>query len=762
MCIEPVGEGAIRVTTDRAGEGISGKSLNAKGTGLIMFAGAGSRSRAVLAVNSLIAEFPAQRDRALLWSPVAFGAGAAIYLGLKHEPQVWPSALTVLIAGIVFLGLWLWGRRYWLSLLAGMVLLGASGFLVAKLHSDAMAAPIAPVRAGFARIEGWVMDVDTPSPRGERLLIAPVRISGLTPDQTPVRVRIVLGTPGGPEAAPPPGTPIALSALLDPPPGPAVPGGYDFARDAWFSGIGGVGLAQTPPDYAPLPPAPWPLRLEMAVNALRWRVASQLVADIRGVMGPNDGGAAGLAAAVTTSHQDWLAPGQRDDLRASGLAHMLAIAGLHTAAVSGFAFFAARALFAAIPWLALRFPAKKLAALVALVAVGAYLLLSGAHAPARRAAITASVAFFAILVDRRAVSLHSLAVAALLILVMEPEVVVSPGFEMSFCATAALIALAEVWRLPSRATDLPWALRLLQRGRDILLGALAVSVVAGAATSPFAIQHFNRMANYGVLANLTADLVASLALMPALALALAAQAVGLDPGFLSPVLLAAGWAARTVLEIGQTFAQAPGSGLSSPSAPEAALLVSYLGIVFACLWRGRLRLLGVILSFAVLVWPRGPAPAAWIANDGGDAAVAVHGEAVPLRPDMRAYALGQWAQRRALRLPANLDAAAVAHFTCNRLSCRPRGEDHPAIAAWWTRRSPKPQMLADLCSQADVLILRAEAATPAECQAAIVLRREDFEKGGAAELYPESGGWRLDWAQARRGERPWSLSDSAG
>jgi competence protein ComEC len=162
-------------------------------------------------------------------------------------------------------------------------------------------------------------------------------------------------------------------------------------------------------------------------------------------MGADDGGAAGLAAAVTASHQDWLPSTDRDALRGSGLAHMLAIAGLHTAAVTGFAFFAFRLLIAAWPWLALRVPGKKVAAAAALFVVAGYLVLSGAHPPARRAAITASVAFLAILADRRAVSLHSLALAALIVLLVEPEAVLQPGFEMSFCATASLVAMAEIW-----------------------------------------------------------------------------------------------------------------------------------------------------------------------------------------------------------------------------------------------------------------------------------------------------------------------------
>ena len=226
-----------------------------------------------------------------------------------------------------------------------------------------------------------------------------------------------------------PGEAVRLTALLDPPPGPAAPGAFDFARDAWFERIGGVGLALKQPTLTDLPPPPASIRLAQTVNRLRWRLARQLVSDIRAEVGPAGEGAAGLAAAVTTSHEGWLPAEAADNLRGSGLAHMLAIAGLHTAAVCGFVFAALRLGVAAWPWLALRAPGKKIAAAGALIAVLAYLTLSGAHPPAKRAAITAGVAFVAMLLDRRAVSLRSLAVAALIVLALQPEAVVQPGFQ---------------------------------------------------------------------------------------------------------------------------------------------------------------------------------------------------------------------------------------------------------------------------------------------------------------------------------------------
>ena len=779
ICIEPVGEGAIRVTTDRpdgAAAGIGVPELGGNPADAVY--PTTSRVRALTLITRRVkmpswdelragvaSEASAQFERLPLWAPVCFGVGEAIYLGFQSEPQVLATAfwcgglVAVALIGAYF------SRRRAVIALAAMVGLAAAGFMVAKLHSDRIAAPIAAAGLGAARLEGWVVDIETPSETGERLLIAPVRVEGLAPERTPTRVRIVVRSPAGPDALPAPGSPIRIITLLDPPPGPASPGAYDFARDAWFEGIGGVGLALKWPSPAKLAAPPWDLRLEMAVNAMRWSIARALAANINSVMGSHDGGAAGLAVAVTTSHQDWLASGRRDDLRASGLAHMLAIAGLHTAAISGFAFFAFRLAIAAWPWLALRVPGKKVAAVAALIAVAGYLLLSGAHPPARRAAITASVAFFAILVDRRAVSLHSLAMAAFIILVIEPEVVVSPGFEMSFCATASLIALAEIWRRPTAPIGLSWPLALLQRSRDWLVAMSAVSFVAGMATGPFAMQHFNRVANYGVFANLSADFLASAVLMPALGVSLLCQLLGVDHAVAAPAYWLAGWSARGVIFLGHLFATAPWAVLTAPSAPEVALAISYLGIVLACLWRGRLRWIGLPMAAAVMVWPKPVQPVAWIAADGNDAAVVIGDLEVPLKPGARQYATQLWAQRRGFALSPTLDAATAVQsraFDCDRKGCASKGLDRPAISAWWSRRAPSVSRFNALCAHADILILRAHVSPPPSCVNSIVLDSTAFSRGGAAEVFGAPGHWRIAWSQPLRGARPWTLSGNDG
>ncbi len=696
-------------------------------------------------------EVAGQAQYGFLWTPVAFGAGSALYFSLKTEPNWTLACAPALLILLCALAIARWTVNRAFHLCALLLVMAAMGFADGKLVTQWAAAPVAPANLGLVRVEGWVVDVASPSQGRTRLLIAPTFIAGLAPTATPVRVRVTLKS----GAAIAPGHGVALRAILDPPPGPASPGGYDFARDAWFDRVGAVGLALTPPEEIDPPTPSLGLRIEMTLNSLRWRLAERLAGDLQ-AMGLTRG--AGLVAAVTTSHQDWLDPADTDDLRNSGLAHMLAIAGLHTAAVTGFVFAAIRLLVAAWPWLALRVSGKKLAALGGLMAVAVYLALSGAHPPARRAAMTASVAFLAILLDRRAVSLHSLALAALIILALQPVAVVEPGFQMSFCATAALVALAELWPRRHGLVQAPWFVAWPQKIKDAALGLIAVSFVAGAATGPFAIQHFNRMASYGLFANLFADLLASAVLMPALVVAGIGEALGVAPAWLGPPLAVAGWSGQGIIAIAHTFAHAPGAAHTFASAPPIALLASFLGIVFACLWKGRLRWVAAPLALAVLVWPRDPPPVAWLAADGANAAVVVDGRAIVLKPTVRKFASDAWITHRGLITPFDPDAEVALAFDCNRTRCLPHAGVTPAIGAWWTRRKPKPEALDALCRASAILILKAQVSTPPSCDGVLVLRPADFARGGSAEIYPAATGegWRLDWSSDWRGVRPWT------
>ncbi|WP_339914498.1 ComEC/Rec2 family competence protein [uncultured Brevundimonas sp.] len=697
------------------------------------------------------AQVEAQAQRWRLWAPVAFGGGCAIYFTLHREPVLW---LTVVLA-VAASGLWLGARRVGLGRVWSVPLMLLAclslGLTTARIRTERVAAPIAPAMSEPTVIEAWVVDVDSPGERGARIVIAPVRVRGLAADATPVRMRAtVRGEP------PPPGAAVRLFAILNPPPAPVSPGAYDFGRNAWFQGLGGVafGLGETRP--ARLDDAPWRLRLTMAINGMRYRLAQRIVARL----GERTGG---VAAAMTTGHETWIRRADLDVMRDSGLAHILSISGLHMAIVGGFAFFLVRLLVAAWPWLALRVSGKKVAAVAGLCAVGTYLIVSGAPPPAERAAITASIAFAAILLDRQAITMNALAAAAFVVLMLQPEAIVTPGFQMSFAATAALVALSEVWPRRIRELSAPWIIVTAQRAGSWIVAACAASLVAGMATGPFAMQHFNRTAIYGLLANLLTSPIADFLMMPTLAMGAVLEPLGLG----GPFLWVAGRGIDLMLEIGTRVSDLPGAVQTVASAPDVALPVAFLGVLFICLWRGRLRWLGLPLASAVLIWPRAPVPDIWIGDGGTNAAFVQNGTAVIMRPGIRPFGTDLWSRRRGL-VPVERPEEG---WQCDRYTCRP--EISGPLALSWGRRPSDTATLEALCRSAEVVSLRAVAARlPTACGGRLVLDGTDYGRGGAVELWregaPSDGRWRAVWSAQVRGRRPWSarpdpdFSDSGG
>ncbi|HEY8618004.1 ComEC/Rec2 family competence protein [Phenylobacterium sp.] len=670
---------------------------------------------------------------------MAFGLGAALYFALPREPQAWVAWVGLCGAAVLLLA----AGRVGVRALTVVLVLGAcglGGFAMGKVRTERVWAPVAPVTRNPQRVEGWVVDVASPGEGGQRLLIAPARIGDWAPASTPIRIRVTLRS-GAP--VPSPGSPVQLLAIINPPPPPASPGAYDFARDAFFESVGGVGLALSPPvTWEAGREPPWRLGLQMRVNAARWALSRRIVDSL----GPESGG---LAAAMTTGHEAFIPREQEENLRAAGLAHIVSISGLHMAIVGGFAFAAARLAIAAWPWLALRVPGKKLAAAVGLGAVGGYLVLSGAPPPAERAAVTAAVAFAAILVDRQAITLHAVALAAMAVLLLHPEAVTEPGFQMSFAATAALVALAERWPRPVKEINAPWPIRAAQAAGAWLAISLAASFVAGLATGPFAMQHFNRVSTWGLAANLAVAPISSFLMMPALALGATLSPFGLGDA----PLAAAGFAIEQMNRVAAIAAAAPNAQLVVASGPAWTLVAAFLGILWMCLWRGPLRWVGAPFALAVLLTPRPTPPDAWVSADGATAAVRAGPAAVLLRPDAKLFGAELWARRRGLTPAAIRDQG----YECDDWSCAPKAEAPVRVAAAWNLKRPlKPGRTEALCAAAEVLIIRNDE-RPEGCAASLVLTGADFRRGGSAELHRQAdGAWRVTWAQDLRGHRPWT------
>ena len=734
-----MGEGANRVTT----EGRSDIDIQWTGAAPLTTRRAPTPSARGL-LDWISAQLLIQSDRWALWSPVAFGCGCGAYFGLRREPQLWPLVVLAAAMWLAALALRRWSRA---PVLAGAVLIAAfaaSGLLAGKVQTLDLTGPIAPPLAGVT-VEGWVVDVASRGTTGPRLLIAPTYVRGLPEALLPKRVRVTVKEDG----VVGPGTPVRFTALLNPPPAPASPGAFDFARSAYFNGVGGVGLALKPPQVIDLEPPPWRLGLQLAVNRFRWGLTQKII----DAMGQPSGG---IAAAMITGHDYSIAQGATNEMRSAGISHILSISGVHMAIVGGFVFFAVRLLIACWPWLALRTSGKKWAAAAGLTSVLLYLVVSGWPPPAQRSAVTATVAFSAILLDRRAISLRGLGLSALIVLLLQPEAVAEPGFQMSYAATAALVALAEVWPHPRRPINTPWALRLLQKAKDWLIAGLAVGLVAGAATAPFAIQHFNRVSLYGLPANLLLEPLSSFVIMPALALGAVLQMAGAG-GWL---LAVAGWGIDRMLDLAHAAATAPGAMTTISSAPNIALAVAFIGILWLCLWRGPLRLIGLPLALAVNLWPRPPAPDAWVASNGANAAIMAQGRPMLLRPDTGLFAAQLWMRRQGFEPPMGEDPDHDRLFACDRRSCTPTPEASVRLAIWAGRKPPRDDAFARLCASAEVLVLRSPLGPGQTCPQATVFTQEDFDRGGSVEIWRQGQAWRLRWASTERGQRPWTQGPS--
>lgn len=561
--------------------------------------------------DAILDQLQKQRGHLFPWSPVFLGAGIGLYFLLKFEPA--PPVL----AGLGLLALLLAAaamRSAPLSFLLWAPALVAAGLCLAAARAHLVAAPVLEFRY-YGPVEGRVVAVDRSSTDALRVTLDRVRLARLEPGRTPVRVRISL-TGGG--AVPEPGSLVMTTAHLLPPQGPSEPGGFDFRRHAWFLQLGALGYTRVPVLLAAPPDS------GASVARLRRALSQFLQQRI-------EGETAGFAAAITAGDRSDIDRESLAALRHSNLAHLLAISGLHMGLLTGFVFAALRQGLCLLPWAGARWPVKNLAALAALAAGAGYLVLSGGNVATERAFVMVAVMFGAVLLNRRAITLRAVALAALIVLLRRPESLLSPGFQMSFAATAALVAVFGMLRQGA----LPLGPRWLRPVAALVIS----SAVAGAATAPFAAAHFNMVPHYGLLANLLAVPVMGTVVVPAAVLALCLAPLGLE----GIGLMLMKWGLEWILRVAREVSSLDGS-LSHVAAPAGWVLpVFAAGMLLAVIWQGRLRALGLLPALlALLAWNAGGRPVLLIAHSGGlIGAMSAEGRALS-RAKGQAFTAGIW------------------------------------------------------------------------------------------------------------------------
>jgi competence protein ComEC len=394
------------------------------------------------------------------------------------------------------------------------------------------------------------------------------------------------------------------------PPGQRFPGSFDFAFNSYFAGIGAVGFFMGPPVAGPSVPATVGDAAGQALRELRESIAFRM----RTVIG---GDAGAVAAAMTVSDRRAISEETDEAFRITGLAHILSISGLHMSLAAGIMFQGLRYALALLPGIAERVAVKKYAAAGALLSSTAYLMISGGIVSAQRSWIMVAIMLIAVIMDRPALTMRNVALAGFIILALSPSAVVSPGFQMSFAATAALIAAYGFWQRQSLG---PALRRFTGEGLVarcvLLLGGLALtSLVAGLATGIFSAHHFHRMSGYGMIANVAAMPIISLVVMPMGVVSLLAMPFGLD---IWP-LTAMGWGLEAVLAIAHDVA-AMGEDFATGRLPFVATALLTAALAILVFTRTRLAALAAVpLLLAVpLIWTGAGAgrPHLLISEDG--------------------------------------------------------------------------------------------------------------------------------------------------
>ncbi len=539
--------------------------------------------------RSFIATLYLQRGHLFPWAPVCMACGIGTYFAINFEPG--PVVYLWLGAGAVISTLLAWRVPVLLSPVMMAFALALAGFCLAGLRAHQMAEPVLGWRY-YGPVEGRIIGIDRSGKDATRLTLDQVVLRNVSPEKTPARVRISLqGNQGF--ITPVAGLRVITSAHLSKPGGPVEPGGFDFQRHAWFLKLGAVGYTGSP------------VLALAAPDGSQWLLAARLAISKR-VQAALPGEPGAFAAAIMTGDRSGIGQETLKALRVSNLAHLLAISGLHMGLLAGFVFAFFRLGFAAVPVVGLRLPAKKISAVMAMIVAAGYLALSGGNVATERAFVMVAVALLAVLFDRRVLSLRAVALAALIVLILQPEALMGPGFQMSFAATTALVAVFGLMRDHQVPFGPGWL-------RPVMAVVIS-SFVAGLATAPLAAAHFNQIAHFGLLANLLSVPLMGALVMPAAVIAALLMPLGLDWIALWPMGLGLRW----ILGVAHWVSGLEGARGTVMSPDPVVLPMLALGVLFLMLWQGRARMLGLApAAIAFMLWAGTERPDVLISESGG-------------------------------------------------------------------------------------------------------------------------------------------------
>lgn len=660
--------------------------------------------------NSILNEY----QRWVLWLPVFQAAGVIGYFSLPFEPSN-HAAIGLMAAAIILLKM-MWRRSLW-RVIFWAFLFFAIGFSSAKIRTEMLDAPKIE-KEQFVTLSGNVEEIHQ-SEKGKRFLLNNLRIDELPKDKIPKKIRITVRTKIKGDIAP--GDRVITDAILLPPPSAVVPNGYDFSRWAYFREIGATGYA-----------------VKTLVKLKKGGVKAPLDKtryDLTNFIVNNSASeqAGAVTAALITGERGQISQDTYDAMRGSGLAHIIAISGLHMSLVSGFFFVLIRYGLGFVGGFSERINVKKLAAVIAIGGSFVYLLIAGMPSPATRACIMITVFLLAILLDRAPTPIRSVAFAAFIIMIFMPEQVLNPGFQMSFMAVIALVSGFEFIFKKFLQFAKPEAKTPLVRALNICitypLGIVTTSVFAGLATAPYAAYHFNQYAAFGVLANLLAMPLATFWIMPMAVFALLLAPFGLA----GEAFFVMSKGVELLIEIANWVSSMEGSSGVWKSFPAVDLALISFGMLWLFLWQTRWRALGFAPIFlGVFLATQTPTADIFIKENGKLWAVNLGGE-LHISNRRKTFASKGWYKSIGEQDFHKLDRQDVYEVEGKTVSFN--------------------------CSEADLvfnLVKKRGQKEPPPCDKDELVTLEDLKKNGSFAIYIDGSNIWTENVEQFRGDRLWT------
>jgi competence protein ComEC len=675
--------------------------------------------------------------------PVCLGLGIIAYFLAPAEPVFAVVAASSAVLTLAAIARPVHGPGFFVLAAAALFLAGMSS---AQLRTMIAGGPVIAVET-TGKVRGLVLGVEATRKGGVRYLLRPLSIEGVQPEGIPERIR--LSAASRHEMVRPGGV-IEGVARLQPFSGPAYPGSFDFGFFNWFDGLGATGFFMGAPSAAQVDAATNLAEKSLVVmNRLRIAMTSRIRAAVGGEAGD-------ICAALITGERMAVDEATEESFRRSGLAHILSISGLHMVLVTLTAVWLLRFSLALSPRLALHYPVRKWAVATGFGSATFYLFLSGAEVATQRSYLMIAVMLFATLIDRRAMTMRNVALAALVILVLTPEAVLEPGFQMSFAAAAALVAAygaAAQFRQARHGESEKRAGRFGFAGKfsAYLGGLLMTSLVAGLATGLFGAWHFHRVAPMGLVSNLIAAPVISLVMMPSALISVLLMPYGAEKLALVPM----GWSVEAVVAISNWVNRYPVPDETGKQ-PLVLLLAGTAGLLVMVLLRTRLRLLGLLPLAALGLLAESERPPDLIVSQGGKAVgmADAQGRLALLYKGRDSFIAGIW--QKAWPAGGEGDAASLTKF-CDKEHCIAISPGGVRVEIVYN-----PDLLEAACTTADILIApRLRYVNCKERQPDLVLKRNDFEERGTHLVRfgeePGDGGLVVRTAIASD-DRPWNLA----